>query len=105
VVVIDPTWETMASNIISQSTGAITKLSAFVKICKYKGFHERHHFILMAMELHGTPKHDMNCLCPPFHHKQSRGHLFLSFYIQFFKRHVSIAFQHALASTIERKIA
>ncbi len=29
----------------------------------------------------------------------------MSFYIQFFKQHVSITLQHALASVIERKIA
>jgi hypothetical protein len=34
-----------------------------------------------------------------------KGHLSLSFCIQFFRHHVNIAFQHTLLSTIERKIA
>jgi len=60
VVVIDLTWETMALNVISQPSNAVVKLNAIVKICKYKGFHERHHFIPMVMEVHDTPKHDMD---------------------------------------------
>jgi hypothetical protein len=64
---------------------------------------------LMAMEVHGAPRHDMDhfikeCTCL-FHDRWSGGHLSLSFYIQFFKQHVSITLQHALASVIERKIA
>jgi hypothetical protein len=51
VVVIDLTREMMVSNVISQSTHAIAKLSAIVKIHKYKG----HHFIPMAMEVHNAP--------------------------------------------------
>jgi hypothetical protein len=27
----------------------------------YKRFHEGHHFILMAMEVHNTPDRDMDC--------------------------------------------
>jgi hypothetical protein len=34
-----------------------------------------------------------------------RGHLFLFFWILFFRQRVNIAFQGALASTMERKIA
>ncbi len=34
-----------------------------------------------------------------------KGHLLLSFYIQFFMYHVSMALQFALAFAIERKIA
>ncbi len=44
------------------------------------------------------------CVCF-FHDKQLRGHLFLFFCIQFLKHHVSIGLQHALTSTIEKKIA
>jgi hypothetical protein len=52
-VVIDPTWETVASNVISQQVCAVVKFNAIVKIRKYKGLHEGHHFISMAMEVHG----------------------------------------------------
>ncbi len=37
MVVIDPTWETMASSVISQLANAITKLNAITKIYKYRG--------------------------------------------------------------------
>jgi hypothetical protein len=61
------------------------------------------------MEVHGVPGHDMDhfireCACF-FHDRQSRGHLSLSFCIQFFRQRVSILFQRALISTIEGKIA
>jgi hypothetical protein len=64
VVVIDLTWETMASSVISRPTHAIVELSAIVKIHKYRG----HHFIPMPMEVHGTPWWDMDhfireCAC------------------------------------------
>jgi hypothetical protein len=36
------------------------ELNAIVKIHKYRGFHEGHHFIPMAMEVHGVPRHDMD---------------------------------------------
>jgi hypothetical protein len=32
----------------------VAKLNTIAKIRKYKGFHEGHHFIPMAMELHNT---------------------------------------------------
>jgi hypothetical protein len=51
VVVIDQTWETMVSIIINQLAGVVTKLRIVAKICKYRGFHQRHHFISMAMEV------------------------------------------------------
>jgi hypothetical protein len=54
VVVNDLMRETVASNVISWPTSAITELSAIAKICKYKGLKEGHHFIPMAMEVHGT---------------------------------------------------
>jgi hypothetical protein len=59
-MIIDPTWEKMASSVISQPIGAIAKLSAIAKIYKYKGLHERHHFIPIAMEVHNTPRCDMD---------------------------------------------
>ncbi len=58
------------------------------KICKYIGLHEGHHFIPMAMEVHDTLGHDMYHLIKVcvrlFHNRQSKGHLSLSFCIQFF---------------------
>jgi hypothetical protein len=63
----------------------------------------------MAMEVHDTPKHDMDCFIREcaclFHNRRSKAHLSLFFCVQFFKQHVNIAFQCALAFAIERKIA
>jgi hypothetical protein len=86
----------------------VLELSTIAKIRKYGKLHEGHHFILMVMEVHDTFGYDMDnsirdCV-HHFHNKCSRGHLPLSFCIQIFKQHVSIAFQHALTSTIKRKI-
>jgi hypothetical protein len=79
----------MALSVISWPVSAIVKLSAIVKICKYRKVHEGHHFILMAMEVHGAPKCDIDCFISEcarlFHDKQLGGHLSLSFYIQFFR--------------------
>jgi hypothetical protein len=61
VVVNDLTRETVALNVISRPIGAVVKLSAIVEICKYRRLHEGHHFIPMAMEVHGAPELDMNC--------------------------------------------
>jgi hypothetical protein len=36
------------------------KFSAIVKIRKYTGFHEGHHFIPVAMEVHNATGHDMD---------------------------------------------
>ncbi len=62
----------------------------------------------MVMEVHSAFGRDMNHFIKEcarlFHNRQSEGHLSWSFCIQFFKQHVNIAFQHALASTIEKKI-
>ncbi len=85
------------------------KFNAIAKICKYKRFNEGHHFISMAMEVHDALKCDMDlfikeCACF-FYDRQVGGHLSLSFCIQFFRQRVSITFQCALASIIERKIA
>jgi hypothetical protein len=52
VMVTDLTWETMATSVINQPIGAIVELSAIAKIHKYKGLHDKHHFIPMAMEVH-----------------------------------------------------
>jgi hypothetical protein len=98
----------VASSVISRPIGTIVELSTIVKICKSRGLHEGHHFIPMAMEVHDTPKLDMNCFIREcaylFHDKQSCSHLSLYFYIQFFKQHVNITPLRALTSIIERKI-
>jgi hypothetical protein len=60
-IVINPTQETMTSNVINQPINAAAKLSAIVKIHKYKGLHEGHYFIPMATKVHGTPKRDVDC--------------------------------------------
>jgi hypothetical protein len=49
VMVNNLTWETMIINVINQLVGAIVKLNAIVKIRKYRGLHDKHHFIPMAM--------------------------------------------------------
>jgi hypothetical protein len=68
VTVIDPTWEIMATNVINQLVSAIVELSTIIKIRKYKRFHKGHHLILMVMEVHGAPRHDLDrffrgCAC------------------------------------------
>jgi hypothetical protein len=85
------------------------ELNTIAKICKYKKFHEGHHFISMAMEVYGAPEWDIDrfireCACF-FHDRCLGGHLFLSFCIQVFKQLVNIVFQHVLASTIKRNTA
>jgi len=89
VVVIDPMWEAMASSVINQPLGAIVKLNAIIKIHKYRGLHEGHRFILVAMEVHDAPERDMDRFIKEcvhlFHDRRSKGHLSLSFCIQFFK--------------------
>jgi hypothetical protein len=101
--------EMVVLSVISRAIDATAKLSTIAKIRKYRRFHEGHHFIPMAMEVHNAPKHDMDrfireCACL-FHDKQSRGHLSFFFYIQFFRHNVNIALQCALISFIKRKIA
>ncbi len=86
MVVIDPTWEMMASNVINRPIGATAKFNAIAKICKYRGLHEGHHFISMGMKVHGAPRHDMDCFIREcvclFHDRRTRGHLSLFFCIQ-----------------------
>jgi hypothetical protein len=61
VVVIDMMWEMVAWSVINRPTSVVVKLNVIIKIYKYKKLHERQHFILMAMEVHGAPMHDMDC--------------------------------------------
>jgi len=42
VVVINPTWETMALSVINRPVGATMELSTIAKIHKYRGLHEGH---------------------------------------------------------------
>jgi hypothetical protein len=68
VVVIDLTWEIVASNVISRLISVITKCNAIAKNCKYKILHEGYYCILMAMEVHSALGHDMDhfikeCAC------------------------------------------
>ncbi len=75
VVVIDPTWKMVATNVINRPIGATLKLSVIVKICKYRGLHDGHHFIPIAMGVHGALERDMDhfireCVCL-FHDRQS----------------------------------
>jgi hypothetical protein len=97
----------VASNVISRPIGATMKLSAIAKICKYRKFHEGHHFFPMAMEVHNAPSCDMDCFIKEcahiLHNKQLESHSSLSSCIQFFKQCVSIIFQRALASVIKKK--
>jgi hypothetical protein len=98
----------VALNVITQPTSVVAELNAIVKIHKYRGLHEGHHFILMAVEVHDTLGCDMDCFIKKcachFHDKRLRGRLSLSFCIQFFRQCVNIDFQCALTSAIERKI-
>jgi len=94
VVVIHPTKETVALNVIDQLAIVVVEFNAITKICKYKGLHEGHHFISMAMEVHDARWCDMDRFIREyaylFHNRRSKGHLSLSFCIQFFKQRVSI---------------
>jgi len=89
VVVIDPTRKTVASSVISWLASAIIKFNIIAKIHKYKWLHEGHHFILMAMKVHDAPERDMDRFIREcahlFHDRKSKGHLSLSFCIQFFR--------------------
>jgi hypothetical protein len=84
------------------------RINAIVKIRKYKELHEGHHFILMAMEVHGTPRCNMDRFIKEcaylFYDRRSKDHLSLFFSIQFFRQCVNIALQRALAFVIKRTI-
>ncbi len=108
VVVINPTKKMVALSVIIQLASAAAKLSAIIKVHKYKRLHEGHHFTLMPMEVRDTPKRDIDCFINRcaclFHDRRLGGHLSLSFCIQLFKQYVNIAFQCALTFAIKRKI-
>jgi hypothetical protein len=50
----------VVENVISQPTSVVVELNTIIKICKYGGLHEGHHFIPMAMEIHSAPRCDMD---------------------------------------------
>jgi hypothetical protein len=89
VVATSPMRKTMALNVITRPIGVVAKLSAIAKIRKYRGHHEGHHFILMAMEVHSALGCDMDCFnwerVRLFHNRQLGGHSSLSFCIQIFR--------------------
>jgi hypothetical protein len=60
VVVINPTQEMVAMNVISQPAGVIVKFNSITKNHKYRGLDKKDHFILMIMEVHGTFECDMD---------------------------------------------
>ncbi len=71
MVVTDSTQKMVALNVIIRLISAVTKFNAIIKIWKYKKLHEGHHFIPMAMEVHGAPSCDMDCFirkCACFFH-------------------------------------
>jgi hypothetical protein len=55
-MITDLMREMVAFNVTNWLVGLAIKLSAIANIHKYKGLHEWHHFILMAMEVHGASK-------------------------------------------------
>jgi hypothetical protein len=57
VMVTDSMWETVILNVIIWLAGADTKLNIIIKICKYTGFHEEHHFILIVIEMYDAFEH------------------------------------------------
>jgi hypothetical protein len=75
------TWETMVMNVISRPINAAMELNTIAKFHKYRGFHEGHRFIPLAMEVHGTLGCDMDCFIQKcvhlFYNRQSRIHLFV----------------------------
>jgi hypothetical protein len=50
----------MFLSVFNRLTNIVAKLNTIAKIHKYKGLHEGHHFILMAMEVHDALKCDMD---------------------------------------------
>jgi hypothetical protein len=60
VVIIDPTREIVASNVISWPTCATVELNTIVKMYKYKGLHEGHHFIQMVIVTDVTVRNQLS---------------------------------------------
>ncbi len=96
MVVIDLMWKMVATNVINWLIGVIAKFNAIVKICKYRKFHERHHFIPMAMEMHDTPECDKDHFIKECvhlsHDRWSRSHLSFFFAFSFSSRMLVLFF-------------
>jgi hypothetical protein len=60
VVVTDLTQKMVVTNVINWPKGVAMEFNAIAKIHKYRGPHEGHQFILMAMEVFNTHGHDMD---------------------------------------------
>lgn len=60
MIITNSTRKTMATGLINQLIGVVAKFNAIVKIRKYRGIHERHHFIPMDMQVHGAFKRDID---------------------------------------------
>jgi len=58
----------MVLSVIIPPVCATVKLNTIAKICNYRGLQEGHHFIPMAMEVHGVPQRDMNHFIREFVH-------------------------------------
>jgi hypothetical protein len=78
VVVTDLMRKMVFLNVISRPTNVLAKLNVIAKIRKYRGLHEGHHFIPLAMEVHNTLGRDMDCFIKEcarlFHDRQLKGH-------------------------------
>ncbi len=74
----------MALSAISRLIGVVVEFSVIAKIHKYKRLHGRHHFILMSMDVHGTPKSDVDNFIKKcahfFHDRRLEGHLSFFFH-------------------------
>jgi len=96
VVIINPMRKTMISSVINQPTNVVAKLNVITNIRKYKGLHEGHHFISMAMELHNAFRCDMNHFIKEcarlFHDRQLKNHLSLFFAFNFLNNMLILLF-------------
>jgi len=99
----------MAMNVINQPKNVVAKFNAIAKIHKYRRIHERHHFISMAMEVHGALWHDVNhfikeCACL-FHNRESKEIIYFCFLKFNFLKNILILFFSMFNLYIERKIS
>ncbi len=75
------------------------ELNAIVKIHKYKGFHEGHHFILMAMEVHDALGRHMNRFnkeCVRLFHDRRSGVIYPYFFALNFLGNILMLFFNVL---------
>jgi hypothetical protein len=71
--------------VINWPMGVATNYNVIIKIHKYRRLHEVHRFILMAVQVHNAPKHDMDRFIKEcarlFHDRWSKDQLYLFFLI------------------------